>query len=323
MVDKNLEEIEHSGQIPSPTSKNEVDIHSLPSVQSVEGLDLLSQDFLTFISTDLSATGKVMRIGSDGIELDQQSLDKQREQVSVWLNESIISGDEKTLGIYLRNVDNRDDDANELSDKIREAFEKNDPSVLNSVRISGITNGIAERNLIREGIKAEIPRLPFVFRDRQGNQLNLQEDIDIIFTQKGGRGGGYKFVIGSKKGIESITFPEELPSNMFKPDITQITKSDAGAIMLPIGSAADGTESPVVVVDIRKGPIDLSAAFSEEEERKQAPMDWLKEMSELEKKRNKSNPPSPQNLPTRSPGSYSPPAPRQYSGESRYISSSG
>lgn len=255
-----------------------------------------------------------MRIVDGVIQLDKDRLNEEKKRMGGVLKEAIGTGNEKLFGIFLRNleaIDNKESRA--LIEKLKKAFSTRDPGLLklDELRVSIATDNIAERNLIREGLRPEISRQPFSFKDKKGDTL-LPEDIDFIFVRNNKR-GQFKIIIGSKKGIETIGIPDQLPDDKFVPNMMKVEKDPtADIIEIPLKPAADGHEPSAVIVQIKKGKIDLPAQLDLEERESRA----SQTRTEPDDDDSPNRPPRQQYNPSSSPS----PSPRRSWGSYGYTS---
>jgi hypothetical protein len=209
----------------------------------------------------------------DGVvKMEYNRLILERESVKKALAESIASGNEDVFSSLTGSLKMATDE--ELIDiyiKLQKAFieHSQNPFELHSINVDLLTDGIAERNLIREGIKPQIRQQPFIFRDSNGRELDSDRDLDYIFVR--GRNKAYKLIVGSKKGIASIEIPNELESDKFQPDLNKIEKDPVtDTITIELKDALNGSTPFISVVEIRKGPIDLIQKAKNEEARAQS-----------------------------------------------------
>ncbi|KKQ90073.1 MAG: hypothetical protein UT12_C0002G0004 [Candidatus Curtissbacteria bacterium GW2011_GWC2_38_9] len=262
--------------MPRPSEQSEhpdqVTDSPLGTDQPTEGIPLASMGprFLTGLIyteiVELESDTPIMIVDGQ-IRINERRLGEEREKVKKALADSIENGDEAfffriTSALELTN----DEELIELREKLRQAFESKsqNPFELHSINVDLLTNGIAERNLIREGLKPQIARIPFSFEDKNGKELDPEEDIVFVFTR--GKKNQYKIVVGSKKGIDKINVPKQLEDSKFQPDFANIDKDPVNnSITIPLKSARDGTESLVSIVEVHKGAIDLIAALQKEE----------------------------------------------------------
>jgi hypothetical protein len=186
-----------------------------------------------------------------------------------FLKNVINIGDEseiKNIIWYLE--DNKNPQNIEFIKQIQEAFDnKNaDSLILENIHVNLPTKEIAQRRLIKEKLRPEMERYPFTFADKLGNQLSPENDLDFVFMVNE-NGKSFKIVVASEVGIDSMTVPENIKPNQFRPELTKASKDQkTGHIIIPILPAEDGTVPSVKIIEIRKGEIDLPQQLLEEEE---------------------------------------------------------
>jgi hypothetical protein len=245
-----------------------VDNPSAPKEETAKKFlgDTLSPQIMTL------SGGLRVRFFDGQIQLDKSALETEIQRMDTTLHAAILSGDEKILTIYLRNVEQMEDDegAKVLAERLRAAFRERDPRhlQLDAIHVDDISRGIAERNLIREGLRGQIARQPFTFRDGKGRLLDAEDDVDFVFARDANDSSRFKIIVGSKKGIDTIAFPqdENFPRGMFRPDMAKVDRDEATeTITIPLKASLDGNSPQAVVIEVRKGPVDLPTALAEEE----------------------------------------------------------
>lgn len=231
------------------------------------------------------------------IFMDKTAFAKQQEEVKGALAKAIEEGNVEIFERLTKGLKQTGDpDLAVLYKELLDLFEKRtaNPSTLKAINVDLLTDGIAQRNIIREGLKPEINKHPFVFRDRDGNPL-AGDNLDYVFVQ--GKNDTYKLIVGSKKGIDSIELPDNLTDNQFTPDLLKIEKDPvSGAITIPLKDSKDGTTPVTSFVEIHKGPIDIIARVKKQESEEQAKKARRKSAAsndDEEDEENKFNPPSP------------------------------
>lgn len=242
-----------------------------------ENLRLPSRDILIggiWIEIDQAKEGeKPFRIIDGKIHMDEGRLTSEKEDVKKALFGSIKEGDKEIFTRMTKGLEKTgDEDLAKLYKKLKSAFRAKDfePLLkLKSINVDMLTNGIAERNLIREALKPKIKKLPFVFYDKYGKLLDNENEVDFIFVKD--KGDKYKIVIGSRKGIGSIELPDDLENDQYQPalegmDIDNVTDSR----IIPLRPAKDGSDPLISTMEIRMGPIDIVEQASKEESRAQA-----------------------------------------------------
>jgi hypothetical protein len=275
-----------------------------PRYASKEGL-LVGGIFIEI--EDAQEGASPVRIVDGQIRMDRKRLDEEKNNVRQALFDAIARGDEDVFGRITRSLDiTTNVTLIALRTKLHKAFEKQKKNFtkLDAINVSLLTDGVAERNIIREGLKPQIQRQPFIFYDNHGALLDPEKDIDYIFVK--GKRNKYTVIIGSKKGIGSIELPDVLPDDRFLPDLGNIEKDPVtDVITIPLGDSKYGDTPLATSIEIRKGPIDIIAIATREEMRAQAEKERKKQEKEY-------NPPAPR-TPKRS----------SESGGYGYVSSSG
>ncbi len=250
--------------IPQPDSlqPEEVVLRSL-------GPRFLVDTIFTEIS-DLSA-GAPIALKDGQLYMDRESLEQEKTKVKKALSDSIENGDHEVFLSMTAGLESSDiEELVDLGEKLEQAFASRtkNPFELKSINVDLLTDGIAERNLIREGLKPQIARQPFSFKDKDGNVLDQEKDLDFVFAKN--VKSGYKIIVGSKKGIDQIDVPIQIENGKFDPDLTKIDKDPVNdSITIPLSNAKDGTETLATVIEIRKGPINLIEILKKQEEREQ------------------------------------------------------
>jgi hypothetical protein len=245
------------------------------------------------------------RIDGDNIVINRQKFEKEKESVTKALADSINNGDRDVFDKMTRGMAGSGDEAVlDLYIDLQKIFSEKNPKKLDSINVDLLSQGIAQRNLIREGLKPQVAKLPFIFKDRNGKRLDLENDIDIVFV-KGPVRSTYGIVIGAKVGIDEIEIPEKIRPGQLQPDFLNIEKDrTTGSITIPFEKG--NSERYIDTVEIRKGPIDLPAIVAREEaeeQRKSARDKKIREKErelEQERKRNRSYSPPPASSPRRS-----------------------
>jgi hypothetical protein len=285
------EKIQGSGSPKADSNQKEKII--LPSAQEInKGARILLGNAISPQIVHLSDNGSPMKVSDGIIQLDEDALNLEKKKLTDSLRSAIEAGDDKMLQIYLGNLEGDDEALVEAKDMLREAFANRnaDKLELKSLNIDLATGGIAERNLIRQGLRAELPRIPFSFKDERGQDINLEE-IDYVFSRKEGSSDSFKLIVGFKKGIMSISVPDELTSlgdDKFQPDLLKASKDSGGVVTIPIKEAKDGTEPTASVIEIRLGPIDIISEIGRLQEEQKRRRD-----EEDERERRNSYRPSP------------------------------
>jgi hypothetical protein len=211
----------------------------------------------------------VMQVENGKIQLDEAAYTTQIQKTKDWVREAVLTGDEHVLGILLRNIDEMEESA-ELRSLYEQAFAQKDPKKLqlDAVHVNLPIEGIAERSLIRDGLRSQLARQPFTFHDRNGVALDQHDDLDIVFARKEDDETKFKLIIGSKKGIIQIGFQDEkdLPADKFRPDLMNIDKDSVkDVITIPLKSAKDGEQPYAACIEIRQGALDLPTKIANEE----------------------------------------------------------
>lgn len=284
-----------------PTNPEEIRFEDVDSATpELDTPAVISPDFAIDI-VELPADGPAIKIQDETIFLDKDRLKAEMVSVTDWLVGGVESGDETVLEVYLRNLPGTasEDDVSELKSQLETAFETKDASglKLDELHVNVVSAGIAERNLIREGIRPELLRQPFYFRDKQGNVLSGESDLDIVFARDDRRqGSGYRVIVGSRQGIDAIVIPKELPADKFVPDMTKMTKDELRDIItIPLKQAADGTMPSAATIEIHRDPVDLIEDLARQE-RVEAEQEARRErdrQEEEERQRRQYSPPPP------------------------------
>lgn len=289
---------------PDQTPDEVVRIEDLESAQPLEAGRRIAvgPDFDPVI-TDLPLDGPSIRLEDGEIKIDKEALEAEMDSVTEWLHTGVSEGDEKVLEVYLRNLPGDDEETAALKQRLTAAFQNRDPDQLklDELHVSMVSAGIAERNLIREGLRPELLRQPFYFRDKDGKILSGEDDLDIIFARGEGGSGDFKIIVGSKQGIDIIAIPKELTDDKFKPDLKKISKDEyRDIISVPLKKSADGTVPSAAFVEIHRGPIDLIDELARQDREDAAERAREEERRRQEEERRYSPPP-----PRPSPGSWS------------------
>ena len=189
------------------------------------------------------------------------------------LLQAIKNGDENTVNRYLWYLEDRTDPQGvAMRDGLAQALKEKDPDKLelDALSINLPHQQMAERELIKRGLKDDMPRLPFTYLNDKGEALQ-ENELDYVMVESGKRkdmGDGFVIMVGSKKGISAISALNDLPKDKFQPQKDKITKDpEMGTITVPLMKASDGTESPFVAMKIYKVPVDIQNMVYEEEER--------------------------------------------------------
>lgn len=215
--------------------------------------------------TDLPDGSPPFQIKSGKISIDKKRFLEEKEKVEKALEASIRTGDEHTFNKMTGGLKFAEDEEQvDAYIKLRKLFDLGKSSKLKSINVDFLTDGIAQRNIMREGLKPQVEKLPFTFMDRNGKALDHEKDLDLVFVKD--KDGGYKLIVASKKGIDEIVVPEAFNADQFQPDFLKIDKDVVtDTITIPLKPSRDGSESYVVSVEIRKGPIDLPHKLAIEE----------------------------------------------------------
>jgi hypothetical protein len=243
----------------------------LPPTQEVnKGARILLGDVIAPQIVHLPDGSSPMKISNGVIQLDEDALNLEKKKLTDSLRSAIEAGDDKMLQIYLGNLQGDDEALVEARNLLKEAFaSKNaDKLELKSLSIDLATGGIAERNLIRQGLRAELPRIPFSFKDERGQNINVDE-IDYVFSRKEGKSDSFKLIVGFSKGIRSIGVVDDLADlgdDKFQPDLLKASKDSDGVVAIPIKEARDGTEPTATIIEIRLGPIDIVSEIRRQQE---------------------------------------------------------
>jgi hypothetical protein len=248
---------------------------SIPATQTIPSSEIDSKQpemFIVGVITTETANlsnGAKVSIENEIIIFDRQALDKEKEIVLNFLKDVINRGDEAEFKNFLWYLeDSEDPKIIESKKQMQKAFDNKDAGslFLKNIQISLPTEQIAQRRLIKEKLRLEMDKYPFTFRDKLGNPLNPDTDLDFIFM-KNDDGKGFKLLIASELGIDSIDIPQDNKNDQFQPNLNGITKSNKDErIIIPVLSAKDGSVPSVNFVEIRKGEIDLPRQLLEEEE---------------------------------------------------------
>jgi hypothetical protein len=212
------------------------------------------------------------RIENGKIKMDKTRLNEEKEVVKQALSDAISTGNitifsKMTGGLEIAT----DEKLIEIYIELQKAFieKSQNPFQLHSINVDLLTDGIAERNLIREGLKPQIKQLPFIFRDKNEKALDIDNDLDFIFVKE--KSNTYKLIVGSKHGIDSIELPDDLENDKFQPDLTKVEKDPVtDAITIALTKSKSGLPPIVSIIDIRKGSVDIIQKAAREEALAQA-----------------------------------------------------
>lgn len=252
-----------------------INLSSLPSAQPVENGPRFSKpsDIIPEV-TDFAPGESPVKIEGNKISIDKTALETEKNKVIEDFKKGIEEGNEGLIKSFLWYYEDREDEEGiKQRDAIKEALAKKDASSLkfDAIQVNLPTEAIAQRRIIREKLKTEIQNYPFTFKDKDGNPLDSENDIDFVFASKGD-GSGFKLMVGSKKGIAGVGVPQSLGDEKFKPDLTKMEKDVlAGKISIPVKKAGNGTLPSVSILEIYQGAVDINAQLlKEEEERERA-----------------------------------------------------
>jgi len=259
--------------------------------------------------------GGPIKVREGHVHLSEEGLNQEKAVVKTALSDSIEEGNEEIFTRMTKGLENaQNPDLQNLYLDLLKAFKnkKKDPFSLAEINVDILTNGIAERNLIREALRSKITQLPFKFQDKN-RELIEQDKIDYIFVRDVGE--KYRLIIGSKKGIAMIEVLDVLKDSQFRPDLTKIDRNpNTNAIIFPLGRSKDKSDPIASMVEIRKDPIDLIQVATREEleaqreKTRKAEAEREKEIKRREKDREKERErrdrqtysPPPPSAPTRS-----------------------
>ncbi len=233
-----------------------------------KGYRLLIGNPLDAQIVNLDPSGLPVRIEGGVIQLDKERLEAERRKLRESLKAAIESGNERMLQIYLQNLQGKEEGLKEAKEDLTEAFRLKDSSrlQLDNLHVNLATEGIAQRNLIRQGLQPELARHPFTFKGAGGRNLD-QDEVDIVFTRADESRENFKIIVGSKRGIEGVGIPQEIPDDKFQPDMNTAQKDpSSGVITIPLKAAKDDTLPLATVVEIIKRPIDLVRELAKLEE---------------------------------------------------------
>jgi hypothetical protein len=268
--------------------RKSTDIRDIPSSKPIEGKYesiVVNSDIIPEVAT-FNPGEPPVKIEGGTIRVDKTALEKEKKNVVDFVKSAIESGNEAEVKKFLWYFeDSTDQESLSLIYKIKEALAKKDASnlKLDELRIGLATEGIAQRRLIKEGLAPEIKKYPFDFLNEEGNKLDKESDIDYIFTKKGK--DEFKMIIASKKGISSISVPDNIQSDQFQPDLINVSKDqETGAILIPLKDAKNGTTPSVSMIEIRKEKVNLPDELVKEQER-------LEEKRKKEEEENNYTPP--------------------------------
>ncbi len=308
MANNEREEKDPQQPVPPPAEGVGFDISSLPSARK-EGTRRVTHGGNLFPEIrPLPGSASPILIENGNIVIDKDRMLAEYERTREWLRNGVVAGDTKVLEVYLRNIVGDTDEEDELREALKSAFEAKDPNLLrfDALHINEPTAGIAQRNLMREGLRPELDRQPFTFLDRDEQVLPF-DDLDFVFARNERKPDEFKIIVGSKKGIDSFVLPQgDLERNKFVPDLLKMEKDDDnGAIIVPLKSAKDGIQPSAPLIEIRKGPIDVMEELAKEERMMGSHRpddDWGSTAG---------RPTTPPSFPGPSSAPYNPPAPRQ------------
>jgi hypothetical protein len=211
-------------------------------------------------------SGGPIKIREGHVHLSEEGLNQEKAVVKQALSRSIEESDEKTFTRMTIGLENtQDPDLQDLYQDLLKAFKNKtkNPFELAEFNVDLITNGIAERNLIREVLKPKIKQLPFRFQNKNGDLIE-QDKIDYLFVRDTGE--QYRLIVGSKQGIAMIEIPDKLKDDQFQPDLIKVNRNpNTDAIIFPLGRSKDKNDPLVSIVEIRKGPIDIIQLAVKEE----------------------------------------------------------
>ncbi len=288
--------------IVTPTSDREVEAMGSVALFDERRHVNIGEEF-NIVVTELPANGPKMALVNGEIQLDQTAREAEIESVNNWLNQGVREGDEKVLEVYMRNLvslDATEEEIAELAYKIQTAFRTQDIShLMQQLDVSILSAGIAERNLIREGLRPELLKQPLYFKDSNGKSLSGEENLDIVISRGDKGSDKFKVIVGSKQGIGTVHIAQSLSKDIFIPDLKKASKDPLrNVISIPLKKAADGTEPSIGVVEVHMGAVDLLAVLSEQERTQAA----KKEKNKLQEQQDQStyySPPRPAPRPGR------------------------
>lgn len=248
--------------------------------------------------------GGPIKVREGHLHLSEEGLNREKAVVKTALSDSIEEGNEEIFTRMTKGLENtQDPDLQDLYQDLLEAFKNKtkNPFSLAEINVDILTNGIAERNLIREALKSKITQLPFKFQNKNGEPIE-PDKIDYIFVRDTGE--KYRLIVGSKKGIAMIEVPDELKDDQYHPDLTKVDRNpNTNAIMFPLGRSKSKSDPIASIIEIRKEPIDIIKLAAKEESEaqrekiKQAEKEREKDRRDRE---NQSYSPPPPSAPTRS-----------------------
>jgi hypothetical protein len=236
------------------------------------------------------------------VHLSEEGLNREKTVVKIALSVSIEEGNEEIFTRMTKGLENtQDPELQDLYQNLLKAFKNKtkNPFNLAEINVDLLTNGIAERNLIREALKSKITQLPFKFQNKNG-ELIEQDKIDYIFVRDAGK--KYRLIVGSKQGIAMIEVPDKLKDDQFHPDLTKVDRNpNTDAIIFPLGSSKDKSDPIASIIEIRKGPIDIiQLAAREELEAQKEKVKQAKREKEKRDRKNQAYSPPPPSAPRRS-----------------------
>ena len=253
-------------QIPATPNRG-IDFKTLISTQPLE--DRLGIFIEGVIATEVTTltNGRTIRVDGGKVLVDHTALMEEKKKVLNYLKVAIEEGNEAEVSKFLWYLDDQDSpEVVALRAEIQTALQQRNAQELklNSLQVSLPIDQIAQRQLIKKALQMELPRYPFVFKNAQGRVLNPSTEVDFVFMRQS---DSFKLVVGSKEGIEAISFPESLSAEQFQPDLSGITPDPkTRTIKIPMKGAADGESPSAGVIVVKKGKIDLQQTLLEEEE---------------------------------------------------------
>jgi hypothetical protein len=248
--------------------------------------------------------GDPIRVRKGHVHLSEEGLNQEKAVVKKALSCSIEESNEEIFIRMTKGLENtQNPDLQDLYQDLLDAFKNKtkNPFNLAEINVDLLTNGIAERNLIREALKSKITQLPFRFKNKNG-ELVEQDKIDYIFVRD--TGGKYRLIVGSKQGIAMIEVPDKLKDDQFHPDLTKVDRNpNTDAIIFPLGRSKDKSDPIASIIEIIKSPIDIIQLAAREEleaQRKKAKQAERERKKEIERERERRyrenqtyNPPPP------------------------------
>jgi hypothetical protein len=268
------------------------------------------EDFVVEV-VELAEGGPSMRLIDGTIQLDHDTHKMELANVYAWLLTGIGDGDQHVLAVYLRNIVGEDDEALQLRQKLITAFENQDTSglELNELTVNIVTAGIAERNMIRNGIRPELAKQPVHFKDKTGKLLTGDDDLDVVIAKDPKTSDTFKLIVGSRRGIETIHIPQNLQPDQFTPAYDKVSKDDIhNVVSIPLKAAADRTRPSISVIEVHIGPVEIVQALAQQEREARAEQDRAQQAQERQAERERER--EKQHRAT-----YSPPPPRPTPGK--------